>query len=264
MEDFKKTIVRPETIDCDTGTDSRSQAKDHFFKTGEKLDTDSNTGGNSCPSYDERAIYAMNLAIEKQKDFFDPEAHLIFVIVSDEDERSSKEYIEEAARRGENYEFESRDYPETLVETVYNYLGGMQTFSVHSIIIPPGDSMCLAQQNQGAYEGPGTGRGYYGEQYARLSEAKDSELRAKGNLLKGSMIAICDYRFEKQLAQVQIFTEVPRIPIPCDNPQKVFFKVNGERTKLGYDLNERSLEMEDNLPIGSTLSVRAYCPAPPG
>ena len=262
VEDFKQTLVRPETIECDEGTSGKEREETHFWKTGEKLDTDSNTSGNSCPYHDERAIYAMNLAIEKQKDFFDPEAHLMFVIVSDEDERSSEEYIEEAAKRGENYEFESRDYPETLVETVYNYLGGMQTFSVHSIIIPPGDSGCLAKQNQGAYKGPGTGRGYYGVQYARLSEASDPELRAKGNLLRGSLIAICDYRFERQLAQVQIFTEVPRIPIPCDNPQKVFFKVNGKSTDLNYDLNERSLELEEDLPIGSRLTVRAYCPAP--
>ena len=259
VEDFKKTLVRPETIKCDGNVSGRrGQEKDHLWRTGERLDK----AKSVCPSHDERAIFAMNLAIERQKDFFDPEAHLMFVIVSDEDERSSEKFIEDAAKRRENYEFESRDYPETLVETVYNYLGGMQTFSVHSIIIPPGDSGCLNSQNQGGYEGPGSGVGYYGVQYARLSKASDPELRTRGNLLKGSIIAICDYRFERQLAQVQIFTAVPRIPIPCDNPKKVIFSVNGERKNLNYNLNERSLELTGDLPIGSQLAVRAYCPAP--
>ena len=256
VEDLVQTIVRPETIACEGGTDEEDEGGDIDFRTG-KPRTSGSGGGATCPSYDERGIYALNLAIEKQTSFFNSDAHLMIVILSDEDERSSEEFMEQ-----NGLVLEPKDLPETLVDTVANYLGPMQTFSVHSIIIPPGDSGCLASQNQGAYEGPGSGRGYYGEQYGKLSKASDSELRKTGQLLRGSIISICDRNFDQQLARVNVFAQVPRVTIPCGNPARVVFRANGERVRLDYTINGRALEFESGyLPLGSTLFVRAYCPA---
>lgn len=256
IEDLVKTIVRPETIACEGGTDEEDEGGDIDFRTG-KPRTSGSGGGVTCPSYDERGIYALNLAIEKQTSFFDSDAHLMIVILSDEDERSSEEFMKQ-----NNLVLETKDLPETLVDTVANYLGPMQTFSVHSIIIPPGDDGCLTLQNQGAYEGPGSGRGWPGEQYARLSKANEPELTKTGQLIRGSILSICDKKFDQHLARVNIFAQVPRVAIPCGNPARVVFRANGERVRLDYTVNGRALEFESGyLPLGSTLFVRAYCPA---
>lgn len=270
VTDFQRTIVRLETLECDKENSAfqrdcyREVDAGRFRSVGECEDAQ-NQGG-ACPSHDERAIYALNLAIPKHRDFFDaPDAHAMFVIVSDEDNRSGEEYIRSADTGGIDYSFESMDEPETLAETVYS-LHNMQTFSVHSIIIPPGDSRCLIEQNEDGGGGAGTGRGYYGEVYAGLSkpsEAETPELLRKGNLLRGSVISICERNFGSQLARLNMYSQIPRIPITCSNPAWIGIKVNGRRANhLKPRFNGRVLEFDDHeVPIGARVSATVYCPA---
>ena len=154
IKGFADTIVRPETLDCDSASANAEEdtAQDDFFRTGVmRSETDVSTSGR-CPSSDERAIYSLNLAVEKQADLLDSSDHLMFIIFSDEDERSSKQFM-----ANNSLLLQSKDLPETLVETVYTHLGAAKTFSVHSIIIPPGDEQCLNEQNRNAYQGAGSG-----------------------------------------------------------------------------------------------------------
>ena len=137
---FKESIVREETRRCET------------------------EGQSNCPT-DERGICAVNRSLGRSREsaFFrtDPDVHLMIVIISDEDERSSQSYINFKGR--DEYGFESCDEPETLHTTIYNRLGSVKSYSVHSIIIPPGDVRCLEEQSDEK------GTGYYGETYAGLS-----------------------------------------------------------------------------------------------
>ena len=268
VTDFAQTIVRPETLKCDQ---SSSQADTRSCRTLVNMDNSpydsvadceaaqSRSSGDfgQCPSHDERAIYAANLFIEKYKNKIDKDEHIVFVVLSDEDERSGEEFIKD----NPEYELEEKDKPKTLVEAVYTVLGPMQTFSWHSIIIPPGDTSCYNQQYAGGHDGPGTGRGYYGRQYARLSN-REEDLRHRGNLLQGSVSSICNRNFASQLGKIKAFVEVPRIPIACDNPARVIFSMDEKRIRLDYTLNERALEFDssDPLPLGSHIKVRAYCP----
>ena len=266
IDNLVTAIVRPETIACDGESDDEANDENDDFDsvTGTRIDKSAREISDNCPTVDERGIYAANLAIEKQTNFFDKEAHLMFILLSDEDERSSEEFMET-----NGLVLEPKDLPETLVETVYNYLGAMQTFSFHSIIIPPeedDDEGCWDKQNKNAYKGAGSGRGYYGEEYARLSKAKEPELRKYGNLIKGSIISICDRKFDRQLARIQIFAEIPKVTITCDDPRRIVLKVDGERVRRADlkkpEVNGRSLVFTDGyLPIGSKLQVRVYCSA---
>lgn len=268
VEDFQKTIVRPETEECDEDDDDFE--RDCFrevelerFRSVEECEEVQRQGSGTCPSHDERAIYALNLAIPKHRDFFDaPNAHAMFVIVSDEDNRSGEEYIKTGDTEGIDYSFESNDEPETLIETVYS-LHNMQTFSVHSVIIKPGDTKCLREQNEKGDGGAGTGRGYYGEVYAELSMAKKSKLQRRGNLLRGSIISICDRNFGSQLARLNMYSQIPRMPITCSNPAWIGIKVNGKKANhLKPRFNGRVLEFDDQeVPIGSKVSATVYCPA---
>ena len=265
VQSFISAIERPESLACAkrSGGGARSDDLNFYFEHGyDHHQVEDRTSPTICPSHDERAIYALNLAVDKysQNNFFRRDAHLMMVIISDEDERSSDLYIRQQLNEGiSSYVFEEKDYPETLVETVYNRLGALKNFSVHSIIIPPGNSSCLNHQNKDAHQGVGTGRGYYGYEYARLSKASSS-LRKYGNLLKGNVISICDRSYPKQLSKIALFAEVPRISLPCDRPEYIKIKENGRERNLDYDIEGRSLQIHPGeVYIGSKVTVTIVC-----
>ena len=267
VEDFISAIQRPETLSCEKRkANSDGVDLDYYYKHGKYRDSsaDDVPTATACPSSDERGIYALNLALENssQGEFFRKDAHLMAVILSDEDERSSQYFINQQLDQGfTEYAFEERDYPESLVETVYNRLGALKTFSVHSIVIPPGNSSCLQHQNKDSYSGPGSGRGYYGSTYAELSRARSGELLKYGNLLRGSVISICDRRFSQQLSRVGLFADVPRISLPCSEPEYIKMKVNGRNErKFKYDIEGRSLSISPGaVPLGSQVQVTIVC-----
>ena len=255
-EDFANTLVREETLLCDQKKNrGEDEDKEYFWETGTYR---AKGGTSSCPSSDERAIYALNLAVEntQQKSFFRRDAHLMVVIISDEDERSSEKYIEQQLEDGKDYTFELKDYPETLVETVYHHLGPLKTFSVHSIVIPPVEGKCFREQQEDTLKG---GRGFPGKVYASLSYASDPELIKHGNLLQGEVISICDRNYSAQLSRVAIYAQVPRISIPCSDPRKVSMSLNGANKNLPYEIENRSLAIQGGIPLSSELNVTVIC-----
>ena len=261
---FLSALIRPETKRCDEQRESGSDSDpcgECISRYGESdrcdtlCDGSSSSGGGQCVSSDERGIYALNLALEKHPDFHRPDAHLMVVILSDEDERSSEEWMET-----NGYDLEDKDRPLTLVETVYHRLGGFKTFSVHAIIIPPGSAgdRCLDEQNRDQRAG---GRGYKGEQYARLARASEPELMQYGNLLTGKIISICDRSYAGQLEQVEVYANAPRVSIGCANPLRVRFFQNGRKLDLSYEVEEgtKSLVITDSLSISSHLDIKVVC-----
>ena len=254
VEAFKTAITREETTRCDTGNQPQTSGSrfDHLYQ-----DQDSSI---PCPSHDERGIYALNLAIynKRHQAFFRPQAHLIIVILSDEDERSSSEYINQPGF--EQYALEANDQPEVLVETIHYRLGPLKRVSVHPIIIPPGDTGCLSEQNRMRSQGEGTGRGYYGVQYARLSNAEDSALTQHGNLLQGNVISICNRRYGAQLQKIAVAANTIRTPLPCGQPKKVELYVSGRKTRASYEIEGRALIMEPGeIQLNSQLKLKVIC-----
>lgn len=266
---FIEAVQRPESLACAKPKVSRHgkrglrtnryeiEQKLGFYPSEEPIEDP------VCPSSDERAIYASNLSVERYRDvFFRDEAHLMIVIISDEDERSSGLYIEQYKKlnRGDHdYSFETRDYPETLVETVYKQLGPLKTFSVHSAIIRPGDKSCLRAQNRNSGQGVGTGAGYYGEEYAKLSRASSKITGDYGNLLRGSIISICDRNYSRQLGRVAIYAEIPRISLACSDPTNIQFKEEGRLKRFNYYIEGRSITIEDRIKINSQITISMIC-----
>lgn len=250
---FASAITREETTRCDRGDQPVSRNRYDRLYEGDR-----ETAG--CPSHDERGTYAMNLAIHNYKntDFFREKAHLMFVVLSDEDIRSSADYINQPGF--EHYNLENLDYPETLVRNVRDSFGPLKSFSVHSIIIPPGDSSCLEEQNRRRDGGQGTGRGYYGEQYTRLSRARENELTQYGNLLKGNVISICSRSYGAQLQRVAVSAETIRMELPCSNPKDVEFYIDGQKIRKSYTIEGRTLIMEPGtIPLGSQVRLKMTC-----
>jgi len=257
VEAFKATITREETTRCD-GRGNLSQPRisvsrfDRFYQNQESP--------KQCPSHDERAIYALNLAIQNpmHQTFFRPQAHMIIVILSDEDERSSSEYYNKLGF--EHYALEPNDHPEVLVEKFHYRFGALKRFSVHSIIVPTGDTECLSEQNRMRSQGEGTGRGYYGVQYARLSNAEDPAITHYGNLVKGNVISICNRRYGAQLQKIAVAANTIRSPLPCESPIKVELYVSGRKTRASYKVEGRTLIMDPGeVPLNSRLKLKVTC-----
>ncbi|MEK6555366.1 MAG: hypothetical protein AABZ31_09010, partial [Bdellovibrionota bacterium] len=119
----------------------------------------------SCPSGDERGVYAMTLAAERnEQSFFRPGAHLAVIILSDEDERSSSA----AYGPGGTRPLQAKDLPETFLQTMLTKYPS-KTVSVHSVIIRPGDSSCLQKQVHNVPGSVAPLRGFEGKIYAELS-----------------------------------------------------------------------------------------------
>lgn len=212
VNQFRQTIQRPETLECDS------------------------SGYSDCPSGDERGIYALNLMFDNPDlDFFRPEAHLAVVILSDENERSNGGYIS-------GYELEDYDLPETLVSRLGTSLGISKMMSVHSVIIKSNDTTCYNTQNS---QGNGV-KGHFGFLYEELSNPSSS-LKALGNIVDGETGSICASDYGAQLGDIgsKITNNVNLIPLVCDPaiingqtslevtltpvpPYQVFFDVNAQ------------------------------------
>ncbi len=254
---FAKAIEREETTQCDKRNQPRT-ARNQYDRLYQNQGSLRQT---ACPSSDERGIYALNLAINNRRhhNFFRPQAHLMVVILSDEDVRSSEKYYNQPGY--EQYAPEPKDYPELLVESVHNRFGRLKTMSAHSIIIPPGDSRCLNEQNQKRGGGHGTGRGYYGKQYARLSRARDYELTQYGNLLKGSVISICDKRYGSQLERVGFSASAIRVPLPCGRPEQIKLFMDGRSIRARHKIEGRTLIIEPGMVrLNSKIKLQVVCP----
>ena len=256
LDNFERALVREETIACDQ-TDKRAQEPvseyDQYYE-------DYNQDSPQCPSADERAIYALNLAIQNSahESFFRKGRPLMVVILSDEDERSSRHGGIQQWDDDVDFSFDDYDEPEIFAENVYNRFGPLKKIVVYPIIIPPGDERCLEEQNKNRDGGPGSGRGYYGEEYARLTDPNTSRF---GNLLQGKQLSICDRNYSNQLRKVAMDAGEIKVPLPCDNPARLFLYVNGRKKSLDPEIQQSTLIVRPGaVELGADLEVEIVCP----
>lgn len=261
ISDFTTAIVREETVNCDRANQPRESRNEY-----DRYYNNSPTSSTACPSHDERGTYAVNMAIRNNNhsSFFRPEAHFMIIILSDEDIRSSRDYIEQESHEYnfETYAFKPWDQPEVLVESINSRFGAFKTFNVHSIVIPPGNRRCLNEQNRSTNRRQGSGRGYYGEEYARLSRA-DEELTqyGNGNLLKGSVISICDRNYGSQLSRVALSAQTIRLPLVCGDPADIRLFINNRHIRRDYQIEGRTLIMDPGeIPLNARIKIEVVCP----
>ena len=252
IANFQRAIQREETIRCDKRNQPR-QSSNKYDRLYQKEQTTI-----SCPSGDERGTYAMNLAIlnPAYRSFFDRD-HVLFIPITDEDVRNGREFYNQPDM--EKYRPEGLDLPETLVANILKIFPRSRTFSFHPIIIPPGNSSCLNEQNRG--RGPGSGNAYYGRLYAKLTDPSRYFKNFGKNFLKGSVISICNRNYGSQLSQIARFAKEPKIPLPCDNPKNVKLFANGNRVNPKYRIKGRTLYIKSKKPLAlsSKVEVEAYC-----
>lgn len=258
VEDFKQAIERQETIRCDRRDYQAPADKwDRMYQKTEQA--------RGCPSGDERGTYAVNMALENpaHRSFFRSDSHLMIVILSDEDVRSGEEFYSQSGN--EIYQPELKDMPETLVENISRRSPSTKTLSFYPIIISPGDSACLTEQNRDRAGGAGSGRGYYGKKYARLA-LPDRELKEYGNILEGGVISICSKNYGSQLRRVAVSAQTSRVPLACSNPESLDLYVSGQKVRSEQKIEGRTLIISprSEISLSSRLKVVEICPLKAG
>jgi len=217
---FLSNIMRPETIECDS--------------SGFKSD--------SCPSADERGIFAANRAIVRQEqDFFRNGAHLAIVILSDEDERSDSGEIP-------GFGLEIEDTPPELLRVVEEALGEDKTLGVHAIVIRPGDTQCLSEQVSQANV-----RGFFGAVYADLAE-----------MTKGTVGSICADDYGAELGNIgeNILSQVNSVELACEPVDEVVTVIvtpEPANFETLVDVEHQRVWFNQNLAPGTTARVVYDC-----
>lgn len=249
-DQFRRTIQRQETLECDNSG----------YKRG------------SCPSGDERGIYAINLAIDRGHETFFDKNHYAFIVLSDEDVRSN-------GGKFSGYSLKEYDLPETLVSKVKMQLGTQKTFSFHSIIIPSkkydkqiganGETFCYNQQNAQDQINPYNSnkkidiQGFYGTWYEKLSDPS-AELKDKGGIVDGHIGSICALDYGAQLGDIgsKIVTQSQTQKLPC-NPQEpehlqLTFSPDPGR-HISRSVDEHNVLTVDPVPAGTIVNIVVKC-----
>ena len=255
INDFKRALEREETKKCDLREQPRetgNRYERYFLQRGLGEEV-------SCPSFDERGTYSMKKTVENPRysEFFN-KSHVLFIPVSDEGIRGGEDFYSQYGN--EKYRLEDEDLPETLLSVLFKKFPRSRTFSFHPIIIAPRDHACLKSQNRDSGKGHGSGNGYYGYLYAKLTRPHKFNYE-NSNFLRGNTISICNRHYKSQLSQISIFVQEAKVPIPCHDPYSVYLRVNGRKVDADYRIEGRTLYIapENRLSLSSEVEVEVYC-----
>ncbi len=178
---------------------------------------------------DERGIYNANLALDRRAEFgfFRQDAHLHFIFVSDEDEKSNGKDLEEF------------DKPQVLIDRVSQILNPPK-FTAHSIITRPNDEVCLDANGS-----------RYGLVYAELS-----------NLTRGSLGDICAMDFTKELLKISynlVFEGRKYIQLPCAPVPGSLTLTMNPNPGIAHEIQGDKIVFAQILPPGTEVKAAGTC-----
>lgn len=238
---FKTNIKRSETLQCE-----------NFLKQYPSTQPPAQGLHDNCPNGDERGIFAANLFVAKNPaSFIRPNAHLAIVFLADEDERSGL-YTNSA---NTVYQLETKDLPETLVGSVKS-LYPDKGLSIHSIIVKPGDSSCLAKQsNQMGPNGTfgitkNAVLGSYGAKYAQATQ-----------LTGGVLGDICANDYGSQLSNISaaIVDRISDITLACSDPDDLTVELAPPQAHISWTVTGSRLVFSESLPAGVQVKLKYSC-----
>lgn len=215
------------------------------------LNTVTQIGSGNLGSDDERAIKAAYWHMENGHPFapggsgcYRDKAGLSVLILSDEDERSVGGDITQQYYPGEYKPLEADDLPQTYQNFVKNLFGQSKRFTVNSIIVRPGDSACMAQQdNEGS-------KSHFGTKYNELSQ-----------LTSGYVGSICDSDYSTNLNYFKdkIVSSLNSIPLECTPVGSVTVNVSPSMGGVNTYIENQKLIFNPPIPVGRTVTLAYDC-----
>ena len=196
---------------------------------------------------DERAIKAAfwHAQYAQYNKCYRDDASLSVIIISDEDERSVGGDPTQQYYAHELLPLEADDLPANYVNQIHQQFGMNKRFTVNSIIVQPGDSGCMANQ-----DAQGT-KTHYGFHYDELSK-----------LTNGSTTSICaaDYSANLNYFQSSIVNSLSSIPLECAPVGSVAVTVTPLVPGLTSRVQNNTLMFTPAIPAGYTIDLGYDCP----
>jgi hypothetical protein len=248
---FSANINRPETLSCEQFMLGWSGSRDTAAY--------SQAYYNSCPSTDERGVYAANLVVQNNPDgFIRDDADLAIIFLADEDERSQLYW-----NNTPGFELADFDKATTLVSQVKTKYP-QKKFTAHAIIVK--DPSCLAIQN--AQMG-GIVNGSYGWDYYNTTTATGG---IAGDICASDYTAQLDQIYQNIQSQI-----VDKADLKCSGSAVQLLAVtysDGSTSSTGTIVGQTVqfsntsitgtvvgsvIQFSSKLPTGSTVTYKYKC-----
>lgn len=232
---FNQVINRPETLSCEQFIKNWSGSRDTLAY--------SQAYYNSCPSTDERGIFAANLVIQNNSDsFVRSDADLAVIFLADEDERSQMYW-----HNTPGFLLADFDKATTLVNQIKTKYP-QKTFGLHAFIVK--DQNCLNIQNA---QTNNLVSGSFGWEYYNATVATG-----------GVAGDICSADYTQQL--LSIFNSiqgriVDKIALKCARPQlqNEVITISSSDPSITPQIVGSEIRFNKKLPIGSTVDFKYRC-----
>lgn len=171
------------------------------------------------------------------------DAGLAVIILSDEDERSVGGDSTQQYYAGEYKALEQDDYPQYYIDLVKEVFGAQKRFAVNSIIVRPGDTACMAQQDS-----EGT-KSHFGVKYNELS-----------TLSGGTVGSICDTDYSANLKYFKdnIVREMASLPLECEPVGAVNVTIDPAFSTMTR-VENKTLFFDPKVPAGRTIKAEYKC-----
>jgi hypothetical protein len=241
---FAEIIQRPETKQCE-----------EYLKQFGSSPPPGDGVRKNCPSGDERGIFATSLFFDKNpSSFIRPNSHLAVVILSDEDVRSG------LYRNSSNlvFQLETQDQPVALINKVQSAYSG-KSLSVHSIIVRPGDKVCLEAQSR--QMGPAAINPTYGLTYNQVLGSEGNKYAEATSLTNGILGDICANDYGSQLSSIgtNIVDRLSDISLACANPADLSVSFNPTQGAVKWSIEGQTLKLSQGLTPGSKVHLKYSC-----
>ncbi len=172
-------------------------------------------------------------------------AAIAYIIISDEDERSIGGDLTQRYYASEGLALEEEDKPQVFVDYVKSTFGANQRFTVNSIIVKPGDTACMNQQDA---EGS---KSHFGTKYAELS-----------NLTGGGIGSICatDFATNLNLFYQQINNSLSSVPLECaPHNGNISVTITPSAGAITSRVEGTSLVFSSPVQAGYTIDLKYQC-----
>lgn len=170
-------------------------------------------------------------------------AGLAVVAISNEDERSIGGDITQRYYSNEYYPLETDDIPANLKARVSTIFGANKRFVFNSIIVRPGDNVCLSAQ-----DAQGT-KSHYGNVISQMSA-----------LTNGYVGSICDADYSQSLKYFkdQIITSMASVTLEC-NPVGTPAVLISPSFVHTFRVEGNSVIFSPAIPAGRTIQIKYNC-----
>ncbi|MNJ92671.1 hypothetical protein D3C87_103450 [compost metagenome] len=192
-----------------------------------------------------RHVYNGDYNFQGVSGCYRPDAAIAFIIISDEDERSIGGDLSQKYYSNEGLSLEDEDKPQYFVDFVKTSFGAMKRFTVNSIIVKPGDTACMAEQDAGG------SKGHYGFRYAELSA-----------LTGGGVASICapDFADSLNLFFDHIKDSLKSLPLECAPANGDIAVTVSPSMTVSSRLEGASLVFDTPIPAGYNVDLKYKCP----